>query len=294
MIDRETVLITGAGPNGVTGHRIKESMEKEFVILSPSSSELDLTDSKAVDRYFMDNKIDYVVHSAVVAPSRNHDTTDRAKEVESNLRMYFNLARHSMELKKMFYLGSGAEFDKSQPIENFREEDYLMRVPEDKYGFAKYVINSHAIKSKNIYNLRLFGVINPYEPPTRNVVSLICAKGACGLDVILNQDCMFSFIDIDDVSCFIKFGIENELAYHDYNLVGHSCKISRMAEIAKSLFLKTKIIFRNEKEGNEYTGDNSRLVSTGIKITPLEASVKKVFDYVCSFGNLDPEEFEKL
>lgn len=294
MTDRETILITGAGPHGVTGRRIKEFIATEFNILSPSSSELNLTDSKAVDKYFIDNKIDYVVHSAVVAPSRNHDTTDKAKEIESNLRMYFNLARHSNELKKMFCLGSGAEFDKSQPIKNFREEDYLTRIPDDKYGFIKYIINNHAVKSQNIYNIRIFGVINPYEPPTRNVVSLICAKGACGQDIILNQDCMFSFIDIDDVSRFIKFGIENELAYHDYNLVGHSCKISEMAEIARSLFPKSQIVFRKENEGNEYTGDNNRLVSTGIETTSLEASVKKVFDFLSSLKNLNTTEIERL
>lgn len=40
---KETVLVTGAGPNGITGKLIREKLANEYMILAPSSKELDLT-----------------------------------------------------------------------------------------------------------------------------------------------------------------------------------------------------------------------------------------------------------
>lgn len=59
---KETVLVTGAGPNGITGKLIREKLANEYMILAPSSKELDLTDDAIVNRFFEENKIDYVIH----------------------------------------------------------------------------------------------------------------------------------------------------------------------------------------------------------------------------------------
>lgn len=290
----ETILITGAGPHGVTGSRIKDILRDKFHILSPSRKELDLTDSTKVGNYFEKNKIDYVIHSALIAPSRGHDNDDMSKEVENNLRMYYNLISHSKDFKKMFYFGSGAEFDKSLPIIEFKESDYNTRMPKDKYGFVKYVSNIHAIKSDNIYNLRIFGTINPYEPIERNVISLICAKVACGLEIDLKSNCRFSFIDIDDIARFIIYAINNKLTYHDYNMIGASCEILEIAQLIRSfMFPKLGITFRSKDIGKEYTGDKTRLESEKFVTTDLPISLKKVFDYV-SEDKLDPNYIKSL
>lgn len=39
----ETLFITGAGPNGITGRLIKEHFEGKYNLLTPNSKELDLT-----------------------------------------------------------------------------------------------------------------------------------------------------------------------------------------------------------------------------------------------------------
>ena len=168
---KETVLITGAGPTGVTGKLIKARLAGVCNLLTPGSRELDLTDCEAVDCFFADNKIDYVIHSALSSPSRGQDSSNVNDEVERNLRMYFNLAKHSGEFRKMFYFGSGAELDKTRPIVEITEEEAINRMPKDKYGFVKYILNAHAEKSNNIYNVRLFGTVNPHEPYVKNVVS---------------------------------------------------------------------------------------------------------------------------
>jgi len=276
----QRILITGAGPNGVTGRRIKEFLQNEYEILSPSSKDLDLTDSMAVDSYFESHDIDYVVHSALIAPSRGHDSTDKSKEVEDNLRMYFNLVKHTGDFKKMFYFGSGAEFDKSQPIKKFKETAYLTRIPKDKYGFIKYILNNHAINSDNIYNLRLFGTINPYEPYTRNVISNLCAKAICGMPLRLRQNCIFSFIDIDDVASFINYGITHKLMSHDFNMVSGTYSLSDIADAINKFYCdgSNEVTFETIGLNKEYSANNERLCAKFNSFTPLKWSIAKVYD----------------
>lgn len=277
----ETILITGAGPNGVTGRRIRDylSTYTQYNILDPSSKELDLTDSNQVQGFFKENNIDYVVHSAVVAPSRNHDNSDPHKEIESNLRMFFNLAHQSNEFKKMFYIGSGAEFDKRKPIKIVNESDFPSSIPQDKYGFIKYILNHISTNSANIYNLRVFGTINPYEPSERNVISLMCSQIAKGQTIRLHQNRRFSFIDVDDIARFIIYGFTHELKYHDYNMIGYTGEIKDIAnKVRNLLFPKMDIEFKELEKGYEYTGDSTRLNKEYFYTTPIIESLQKVLD----------------
>lgn len=281
-MSKENILITGAGPNGVTGRRIKEFLEKlsKYNILAPSSKELDLTDFYKVNNYFHENEVDYVIHCAVLAPSRNHDDSDPAEEIESNLRMFLNITYHTPKIKKIFYIGSGAEFDKRDEIINIREEDFPKNIPADKYGFTKYVLNSIAAENPKICNLRVFGTINPYEPKERNVVSFICDRAAQGLEIKLNQNCRFSFMDIDDLARFIDYGIGTPLLHGEYNMVGVNCEIREIAEyIRNQMFPELNIEFKYTGLAKEYTGNNKRLLSEDFIPTKLGISLMKVLDY---------------
>lgn len=278
---KETIFITGAGPNGVTGKLIKERLADDYAILSPSSKQLDLTDSAAVDAFFAENSIDYVIHCAVIYPTNTISSSGYC-DVEANLRMYFNLANHAAEFKKMFYFGSGAEYDKSRPIRDVSESEIGSRIPVDKYGLVKYILNQHASDSRNIYNMRLFGTINPYEPYTKNVVSNLFAKAIKGAPLRLKRDCVFSFVDIDDVTDFIEYALKNELSYHDYNLTGRrKIAISEVAELVRKIAGAVESLsFAEEGFNKEYSGSNERWLSEFPNLTPIEVSLKKVYDYL--------------
>ena len=211
----KTVLITGAGPTGVTGRAIREYLENDYSILAPSSKELDLTDDAVVRSYFDTHHIDFVVHCATYRSNISQTTHMVDEELESNLRMYFALASQTDKFEKMVYLGSGAEYDKSRPIVNIKEEQFGESIPKDKYGFGKYIMNQHCRNSKNIYNLRMFGTLNPYERYTKNVVCNLCAKAVMGMPLTLKQDVKFSWVDIRDVAQAIKFLFEHEVSRHD-------------------------------------------------------------------------------
>lgn len=270
---KRTILITGAGPNGVTGNRIKERFIQNYNILNPSSSELDLTDSEAVTKYFSVHKVDFVIHCAVVYPNEQNDG------FLDNIRMYFNLARHNTKFSKMFYIGSGAEFDKSRDIIDISEQDIGEHIPHDPYGLCKFIMQEHTEKSNNIFNIRLFGTINPNERYTKNVISNLCVKAAKRIPLTLKKNCRFSFTDIDDVAEFINYGITNDLKYHNYNFLPDSnYLLSEIAEkICEIAGIEPDISFSEPGLNREYTGSARRIISEFNQFTPLSQSLSKVY-----------------
>ena len=278
----KTVLITGAGPTGVTGRFIREFLENDYVILAPSSKELDLTDDVAVRSYFDAHHIDFVVHCATYRSNISQTTHMVDEELESNLRMYFALASQSEKFEKMVYLGSGAEYDKSRPIVNIKEEQFGESIPKTKYGLGKYIMNQHCRSSKNIYNLRMFGTLNPYERYTKNVVCNLCAKAVMGLPLTLRQDVRFSWVDIQDVAKAIKYIFENEVRHHDYNIaLKESYSLSDIASIVKQIS-GTSDSIRFEKDGLnvEYSCSTDRYSKDfNIEETDLKQSICDIFNY---------------
>jgi GDP-L-fucose synthase len=279
----KTVLITGAGPTGVTGRAIREYLENDYSILAPSSKELDLTDDAAVRSYFDAHHIDFVVHCATYRSNISQTTHMVDEELESNLRMYFALASQSEKFEKMVYLGSGAEYDKSRPIVNIKEEQFGEKIPKNKYGLGKYIMNLHCRSSKNIYNLRMFGTLNPYERYTKNVVCNLCAKAVMGLPLTLKRDVLFSWVDIRDVAQAIKYLFEHEVSRHDYNIaLSKPYKLSEIAGIIQDLSgLKQPVCFENEGLSNEYTCDTRYLIEDfKIEKTLINKSINDILLYM--------------
>jgi GDP-L-fucose synthase len=278
---KETILITGAGPNSVTGQLIKKRLQDDYLILSPSSKELDLTDDDKVRRFFEDHDIDFVIHCALYRAKANESITRDGDDLEKNLRMFYALASQAHRVKKMIYFGSGSEYNKAKDIINATEDkDYGNSIPFNIYGFSKYIMNLYARKSENIYNFRLFGTINPFEPYTKNVLSNICMKAIKCDAINLIQDCKFSWIDIDDVVTFIRYAFTHELKYHDYNLANNQqCTIGEMAAMINEINHTHKnILFQKEGFNLEYTACNDRWVSEcNLPQTPIKESLMKVY-----------------
>lgn len=278
----KSILITGAGPNGITGRLIKEYFSDKYILFTPGSRDLDLTNDSSVSAYFSENDINYVIHCATFRPTSVDKSHMVDEELESNLRMFYSLASQSDKFEKMIYFGSGAEYDKSQEIINISEEDIGRSIPKNKYGLAKYIMNDYARKSSNIYNFRLFGTINKYERFTKNVISNLCVKAIKGLPVQLRQDCRFSFVDISDILPLLDFALSNDLNFHDYNIVMD--KNYLLSDIAKLIIdytgnnLELEII--NSGLNLEYTASNNRIKKEyPLNFTPIEKAVKRVYDY---------------
>lgn len=183
----------------------------------------------------------------------------------------------------MIYFGSGAEFDKTSAIIDIKEEAFGRSIPKDQYGLGKYIMNLNTRTSNNIYNLRLFGTINPLERYTKNVISNICVKAISGDKISLRKNCMFSFVDMDDVTLLVKRMLREDLCFHDYNITsGKNYSLADIAEIISKMSAKRNpVIFENEGLNLEYTGSNERIISqfTNFQFTDISVSLKKVYDF---------------
>lgn len=278
----KTILITGAGPNGITGRLIKEYFSDKYILLTPGSRDLDLTNDASVSSFFSENHINYVIHCATFRPTSVDKSHMVDEELESNLRMFYSLAAQSDKFEKMIYFGSGAEYDKSQDIINITEDEFGRSIPKNKYGLAKYIMNDYARNSGNIYNFRLFGTINKYERFTKNVISNLCVKAIKGLPVQLRQDCRFSFVDISDVLPLLDYALEHELRFHDYNIVmDDNYLLSDIAKIIIELSgTNQELEVKSSGLNLEYTASNRRIMNEfKVDFTPIKDAVKHVYDY---------------
>lgn len=278
---KEKILITGA--SGFVGRNVKEYLQNSsYIIFAPNSRELDCLDEKAVEAYLVKNKIDIVLHFAVYGDGIDK-LKDGSKVLEYNLRFFYNFAKCSHLYQKMFYTGSGAEFDKRFPICDVVEEDFGKTIPVDQYGLMKYTINQYIEKSDNIYNLRLFGIFGKYEYYPVKFISNVCCKAIKGLPFSMRQNVYFDYLWIDDFCRMLEKIMNKELQHHSYNIVsGQKISLLDICEIVSYISGKDISVFVC-KDGlaNEYTASNVRFVSefNDFSYTPIEKSIQKLYSW---------------
>ena len=220
------IFITGS--NGFIGTHLKEYLNKNYSkynLFTPSSKELDLVNGEAVDNYILGNKIDIIIHLANKGGDRT--TVDMKNVTEYNLRIFFNIAKHEKNVKKIISFGSGAEYCKHKPIVDAHEEDYLDAQPLDEYGFYKSITSKYIEKSDNIVQLRIFGAYGEYENYRFKFITNAIVKNLLKLPIVINKNVFFDYIYIDDLVKMIDWAIHNETKEKIINIVyGIKCSIN--------------------------------------------------------------------
>jgi GDP-L-fucose synthase len=141
------VLITGG--NGYIAKSIVEVLRKRNEVTVITRADFDLTDSKQTNKWFQDKWFDVVVHTAVVGGSRLNQ--DDSTIVDSNLKMYYNLAANKDKFHRLISFGSGAE----------------KFAPDSPYGMSKKIIADSIRANDNFYTFRIFAVFDENELDTR-------------------------------------------------------------------------------------------------------------------------------
>lgn len=230
------ILLTGAGPRGFVGRNLAPVLRERYEVFAPSSGELDLCDYDRVARYLDAHRIDAVIHGAL--QSLLHTGPEDA--MLHDLQMFCNLEKLSGRLEKVLYFGSGAEFDKRFPMENIREESLGRSVPADYYGLEKYIMALRARESRNIYNLRLFGIFGKYEHWQSKFISNLCCKAMYDLPLSIRQNCMFDYLYVEDLAPVVVWFLEHTPRFHDYNVcTGRSVSLREIAETVLKVSGKT-------------------------------------------------------
>ncbi len=283
------ILITGS--TGFIGKNLKNYLQKKYILFTPSHQELDLLDTESVGQYLLNNHIDIVIHTA------NKNNTEKfATEYEvldCNLRMYYNLIKYQKYYKKLIYFGSGAEYGKNQDLDNVREDKFGNIIPEDPYGFSKYIMAREALHSENIYDLCLFGVYGRYEEWQRRFISNAICRALFNLPITLSQNALFDYLYIDDLIKIVEWFLENIPKYHRYNITrGTSVSLLDLAWIVNKCFHnKPNIEISKPGWKYAYSGCNELILAElgDFTFTDFEISIQKlVLYYKKNKNKIDP------
>jgi nucleoside-diphosphate-sugar epimerase len=184
------VCVLGAG--GFVGKNLLRGTDWVGV----TRRDLDLTDQRAVEKYFDTHTYDVVIHCAVMGGSRL--AADDGWVTHKNLLMFENVMR--VFKGKLLYFSSGAALRGTPPT--------------DPYGLSKWLIDRRIETIPGAHSLRIWGCYGPGELPTR--FSAVCKRDG---HVVIDRDRYFDFIDIEDVRKIVTEYVRSERNEKEYDLV---------------------------------------------------------------------------
>lgn len=267
------LLLTGG--TGFVGRSILPKLEEEYIVDFPTRQQLNINDFTKSEDFLKKGDYDIVVLAAIPTPFSHSNHLER-DPLLSGLLSFMNFYRLRNYVEKIFYFGSGAEFDKRYDISNVKEEDLERYLPTDPYGFSKYVMNDYARASENVYNLRLFGCYGPTDADKKFIAHCIkcCLKKE---PITIKQNCLFDYIYVEDIVPIISHMVNREPAFHDYNICsGSHISLCDIAEIVRNVMgTSNEIQVLKDGLGLEYTGSNTRLKKevSGLQLTSLEDGI---------------------
>lgn len=276
----KNILLTGG--SGFIGKNILESfLAEKYAIDAPSSQELNVADEKSVVQYFSSHKPDIVIHAAVKPAHRN--AKDFNDIFFTNTRMFFNLERYSDNYEKMLVIGSGAIYDNRNYRPKIKEEDWIRNIPIDEHGFCKYVCEKVIEKSRNIYDLRVFGIFGKYEDYAIRFISNAICKILFDLPITIKQNRKFDYLYVDDLMPILDWFIQATPNYKAYNITSdNSISLYDLALMVCEVAGRPShpIVIAQKGMGLEYSGDNARLKNEyDMQLTPLIKTIHDLYTW---------------
>lgn len=279
MIVKKKIFLTGG--TGFIGKNTLEKLGDKYSFAAPSRRQLDLLDSYSVEQFLKLVNPDIVIHAAKYGGTRKVPNSYETAEI--NLRMFFNIVRNNKFFKKMIFLGSGSEYNISRPLKRVKEEEFDRRVPEESFGFYKYMCSKYIGETDKIINLRLFGIFGKYEDYELRFISNAICKNLFGLPITMRQNVFFDYLYINDFIKIIDYFINNGSKYKFYNAgTGRRIDLLTIAKKINKLSEKpSKIIIRKRGLNNEYTCNNDRLKREmpALKFTDFDRSILELYTW---------------
>ena len=263
------ILVTGAA--GFLGSYVNDHLPGHQVHAA-TRRQLDLTDLAAVTALLKRNRYDVVINCAVAGREqlRSYEHAIYANNLES----FYNLAVNDQWYDKLINIGSGAEFDIDQDIDQVDETEIWNRRPQYSYGQSKNIIARFSADFPKITTLRLFGCFDPSESPNRLLKRFGAAVGN-QLPFTLEQDRYFDMVSAQDFMRVIKAVINGTIQDRDLNVVyDQKYRLSDILMLYSKLHgLDTTFLHVSSVNILNYTGDSSRLSKYNLTLDQLERSL---------------------
>lgn len=188
-MERNSIIYV-AGHKGMVGSAIWRKLKSDgFVnLIGATSSELDLKDQRAVDKFFADHKPEYIFLAAAKVGGIYANNTYPAEFLYDNLMIEANVihAAHQHGVKKLLFLGSSCIYPKlaDQPI----SEDSLLTGPLEPTNEAYAIAKIAGIKLCEFYRKQfgsnfisvmptnLYGINDNYHPENAHVLPALIRR----------------------------------------------------------------------------------------------------------------------
>lgn len=275
----KNILLTGSG--GFIGKNLKEYLSGKYNLFTPRSFELDLCDKQAVNEYFNQHQIDFIIHCGSTGGARG--IQDRDTTIEDNLAMVENLLNAKHKDVRVILFGSGAMYDKSRPICKASESEIGKVVPNDLYGKSKMLIAQKIKNRKDALCLNIFACYGYGEKENRfPSYAINCSLNNKPIEI--NQNVVFDYLFVEDMEKIIEYFIENAPQDNILNITPtKSISLVEIAKIVNDIAPKrVEIIVKNPVMNNEYTGSNTLLLKNlpGITFTGMREGLEKLYRHI--------------
>lgn len=275
------ILITGG--DGFIAKNLFEKLKDKYDIISTNHQKLDLLDSSKVFDYLKENQFDTIIHTATYDAAPKHSNKDSTKVLENNLKFFFNIARCKDYFGKMIYFGSGAEYDREHWIPKMKENYFDQYVPQDQYGFSKYMMTKYSESHECIFNLRLFAMVGKDDDWRTRFIPNACRQAIEKDTIKIQQNAFYDYLDIEDLAKIVDRFILNQPKEKVYNVCSGKIydRKSLAEKIKKISGKKLDIQIENERLGEEYSGDNNLLLKElgNFQFTPIDESIKRLYEW---------------
>ena len=244
---------------------------EKYELCAPTSRQLNVLDEESVCEWLGSVRFDIVLHFAVYtdAVDKNKDGT---KILDYNLRSFMIFYKYRNLCGRLFYSGSGAEYDKNYDITSAKEEllddpdsvssevlngsDVIQLIPTDPYGLMKYTCGRLIEQSDNVYNLRIFGLFGKYEYEFR-FISDMCLRSLSGRPFEVRQNVVFDYLWIEDfVRMLMAVIFKDELKYHSYNMVsGQKYNLQQLCDMVNEAAVEYREQMLEDEDTDAKTKD---------------------------------------
>jgi GDP-L-fucose synthase len=231
------ILITGG--NGYIAKSLYERLKYKHNITTATRQNFNMADYESTCTWFLEKHFDAVIHTAIVGGSRLLDDDHLTADI--NVKMYENLLFNKNHFDKLISFGSGAE----------------MYHGDTPYANSKREIAQSIQNTENFYNLRIFGVFDENELPTRffkaNMMRYIKRE-----PMIIYTNKVMDFIYMQDLISTVEYYMTNTNLEKDINCCyEEKYTLKTIANMINSLDShKVPIITENENQLEVYCGES--------------------------------------
>jgi len=188
-VNRKKILITGK--SGYIARALQLALKDDYEVTAIGRADFDLGDMHDTDQWFQGRFFDVVLHTAAIIPDSSVPPRATGQILTTNFNLFYNIHRCRASFGRLIVFGSGAEFQE----------------PPTEYGKSKAIISRFIDADPQYYNLRLYGVFDENELPTRFIKSNI-TRYLNKQSLLMREEKKMDFFYMPDLVSLVRFYIE--------------------------------------------------------------------------------------